>query len=198
MGDNMVKVIGIIGSPRTKGNTAYLVEKSLESAAESGADTEIYNLGEMEIEPCTACDICKMTGECPKDDEINNLLIKVQEAHGLVIGSPVYFGNVSAQLKMFMDRSRPLRSDFKLKDKVGGAITVGGSRNGGQETAISAIHEFLLIHDAVVVGDGSPLAHYGGTGFAGAAGDIKNDEFGIETSKNLGKRIAELSKKIHG
>ena len=165
----MVKIIGIIGSPRKKGNTAFLVEKALE-----------------------------MTGECPKDDEINHLLIKIQEAHGLIIGSPVYFGNVSAQLKMFMDRSRPLRSDFKLKDKVGGAIAVGGSRNGGQETAISAIHEFLLIHDAVVVGDGSPLAHYGGTGFAGAEGDIKNDDFGIETSNNLGKRIAELSKKIHG
>lgn len=194
----MVKIIGIIGSPRKKGNTAFLVEKALEAAEETGADVESYHLGKMEIEPCTACDICKMTGECPKDDEINHLLIKIQEAHGLIIGSPVYFGNVSAQLKMFMDRSRPLRSDFKLKDKVGGAIAVGGSRNGGQETAISAIHEFLLIHDAVVVGDGSPLAHYGGTGFAGAEGDIKNDDFGIETSNNLGKRIAELSKKIHG
>ncbi len=194
----MVKIIGIIGSPRKNGNTAFLVEKALEAAGEVGADVESFNLGEMEIEPCTACDICKMTGECPKDDEIGYLLIKVQEAHGLIIGSPVYFGNVSAQLKIFMDRSRPLRSDFKLKDMVGGAITVGGSRNGGQETAISAIHEFLLIHDAVVVGDGSPLAHYGGTGFSGSSNDIKKDYFGIETSKNLGKRIAKLSNKIHG
>ncbi len=193
----MVKIIGIIGSPRKKGNTAFLVEKALESAEDAGANVESIHLGEMEIESCNACDICKMTGECPKDDGINHLLSKIQEAHGLIIGSPVYFGNVSAQLKILMDRSRPLRSDFKLKDKVGGAITVGGSRNGGQETAISAIHKFLLIHDAVIVGDGSPLAHYGGTGFAGAAGDIETDDFGIETSKNLGKRIAELSKKIH-
>jgi len=194
----MVKIIGIAGSPRKKGNSTFLVKEALKAAEEAGADTEIFNLGEMEIEPCTACDICKMAGECPKDDDIGFLLTKIQEAHGLIIGSPVYFGNVSAQLKILMDRSRPLRSDFKLKDIVGGAITVGGSRNGGQETTISAIHEFLLIHDAIVVGDGSPLAHYGGTGFAGAAGDIEDDNFGIETSKNLGKRITELSKKIHG
>lgn len=194
----MVKVIGITGSPRKKGNTAYLVEQALNAAEKVGADAEIFNLGEMEIEPCIACDICKMTGECPKDDDIGFLLTKIQEAHGLIMGSPVYFGNVSAQMKIFMDRSRPLRADFKLKDKVGGAITVGGSRNGGQETAISAIHEFLLIHEAIVVGDGSPTAHYGGTGFAGAARDVETDDVGIETSKNLGKRIAELSKKIHG
>ncbi len=194
----MVKIIGIVGSPRKDGNTNYLVKKALKSAESAGAETEIYNLCNMELEPCNACDICKMTGECPKDDGINEILSKMQEADGIIIGSPVYFGNVTAQLKIIIDRSRPLRIDFKLKDKVGGAIAVGGSRNGGQETTIAAIHEFLLIQDAIVVGDGSPLAHYGGTGAAGAPRDIKNDEFGIQTSKNLGKRIAELAKKIHG
>lgn len=193
----MLKIIGIIGSPRKGGNTHYLVEKALESAAESGADVEVYNLGEMNIEPCNACDICKMTGECPKDDDINELLSKIKDVHGIIFGSPVYFGNVSAQLKILMDRSRPLRADFKLKDKVCGAIAVGASRNGGQETTITAIHEFLLIHDAIVVGDGSPLAHYGGTGAAGPAGEVEKDEIGIETSKNLGKRVAELAKKIY-
>ncbi|WP_414468843.1 flavodoxin family protein [Methanobacterium sp. ACI-7] len=193
----MVKIIGISGSPRREGNTLYLVEKALESAKDAGAEVKLYNLGEMEIEPCNACDICKMTGECPKDDGINEILSKMQEADGFIIGSPVYFGNVTSQLKMLIDRSRPLRIDFKLKDKVGGAIAVGGSRNGGQETTIAAIHEFLLIQDVIVVGDGSPLAHYGGTGTGGALGDIKDDEFGIQTSKNLGKRVTELAKKIH-
>lgn len=193
----MVKVIGIIGSPRKKGNTTYLVEKALEAAKKSGADVESIHLGGMKMEPCNACDICKLTGECPKDDDVAEILSKLQEAHGIIIGSPVYFGNVTSQLKIFMDRSRPLRSDFKLKNKVSGAITVGASRNGGQETACSAIHNFLLIQDAIIVGDGAPFAHYGGVGAAGAAGDAQNDEYGTETSKNLGKRVAELAKKIN-
>ena len=193
----MIKIIGIVGSPRKNSNTQYLVQKALESAEKSGAEVEMINLGQMEIEPCNACDICKLTGECPKDDEISNILSRLENAHGIILGSPVYFGNVTAQLKIFMDRSRPLRSDFKLKDKVCGAITVGGARNGGQETTCASIHEFLLIHDAIIVGDGSPLAHYGGTGTAGSVGEVVDDKLGIETSKNLGKRVAELAKKIN-
>ena len=100
-------------------------------------------------------------------------------------------------MKIFMDRSRPLRIDFKLKDKVAGAISVGASRNGGQETTISAMHEFLLIHDAIIVGDGAPLAHYGGTGVGGVVGDSEQDEHGIETSINMGKRVAELAIKLN-
>ena len=93
---------------------------------------------------------------------------------------------------MLIDRTRPLRGSFRLKNKVCGAIAVGGSRNGGQESTISVIHDFLLIHDAIIVGDGEPMAHYGGTG----VGDTKNDDIGIETSKNLGKRVAELATKL--
>ncbi|MBM4241627.1 MAG: flavodoxin family protein [Euryarchaeota archaeon] len=192
----MVKIIGIVGSPRKNGNTAFLVERALKAAKESGADTEIINLGEMDIESCIACDICKETGDCAIYDDMHEIIARIADVHGLIIGSPVYFGSVSSQIKMFMDRSRPLRMDFKLKDKVGGAIAVGASRNGGQETTCSVIHEFLLIHDAIVVGDGTPTAHYGGTGFAAAAGEIKEDVFGIETSKNLGKRVTDLAKKI--
>jgi multimeric flavodoxin WrbA len=193
----VVKVVGIVGSPRKDGNTFFLVEKALEGAKDFGADTELINLGSMDIGPCVACDICKRTGECAIYDDMHEIAEKLQNTHGIIIGSPVYFGNVSSQTKMFMDRSRPLRGDFKLKNKVGGSITVGASRNGGQETASSAIHEFLLIHDAIVVGDGVPLAHYGGTGFGGAVGDVQNDDFGIETSKNLGRRIAELAAKLN-
>ena len=115
----------------------------------------------------------------------------------MIIGSPVYFGNVTAQLKMLMDRSRPLRMDFKLKNKVGGAISVGGSRNGGQETTISAIHEFMLIHDVIIVGDGAPLAHYGELESVGPKRKLESDEVGLETSKNLGGRVAELAIKLN-
>jgi len=189
----LVKIIGIVGSPRTEGNTSYLVETALKSAEEAGADTEIINLGSANLEPCVACDICKATGECAIYDDMREITEKLIEADGMIIGSPVYFGSVTAQLKMLIDRSRPLRGSFRLKNKIGGAIAVGGFRNGGQESTISTIHDFLLIHDAIIVGDGAPMAHYGGTGVGGPKGDTKQDEVGIETSKNLGKRVAELS-----
>jgi len=189
----MVMIIGIVGSPRIDGNTFYLVETAIKSAEAAGADTEIINLGSADIEPCVACDICKATGECAIYDDMREITEKLMESDGMIIGSPVYFGSVTSQLKMLIDRTRPLRGSFKLRDKVCGAIAVGGSRNGGQESTISVIHDFLLIHDTIVVGDGAPLAHYGGTGVGGPKGDIKNDEIGIETSKNLGKRVAELA-----
>jgi multimeric flavodoxin WrbA len=193
----LVKIIGIVGSPRKGGNTTILVKEALKAAENAGADTELINLGNAEIEPCIACDICKSTGECAIYDDVPSILTKLIESQGMIIGSPVYFGNVTAQLKMLMDRSRPLRMDFKLKNKVGGAISVGGSRNGGQETTISAIHEFMLIHDVIIVGDGAPLAHYGGTGVGGAKEEAGSDEVGLETSKNLGGRVAELAIKLN-
>lgn len=192
----LVKITGIVGSPRTGGNTAFLVETALKSAEEAGAETEIINLGTANIEPCVACDICKATGECAIYDDMREITDQIIGSEGIILGSPVYFGSVTSQLKMFIDRTRPLRGPFKLKDKVGGAIAVGGSRNGGQESTISAIHDFLLIHDAIVVGDGAPLAHYGGTGVGGPKGDTEKDVMGIETSKNLGKRVAELAMKL--
>ncbi|MGI6465107.1 MAG: flavodoxin family protein [Methanobacterium sp.] len=193
----MVKIIGIIGSPRKGGNTEIYVKKALESAQNAGAETEIINLATAEIEPCTACDICKSTGECAIYDDMVEIGKKLQEAHGVIIASPVYFGSVTAQTKIFIDRSRPLRIDFKLKDKVAGAISVGASRNGGQETTLNTIHNFMFIQDMIIVGDGAPLGHYGGAGVSGAAGDAAQDEVGLETSANLGKRVAELAIKLN-
>ena len=189
----MVKIIGIIGSPKKDGNTSYLVETALKSAESAGADTDIINLGSVNIKPCVGCDICKAMGECGIEDDIGEILEIMMESDGMIIGSPVYFGSVTSQLKILIDRSRPLRGSFRLKNKVCGAIAVGGSRNGGQESTISVIHDFLLIHDAIIVGDGAPMAHYGGTG----VGDTKIDEIGIETSQNLGKRVTELAMRLN-
>ncbi|MCE5214167.1 MAG: flavodoxin family protein [Methanobacterium sp.] len=193
----MVKIIGIVGSPRKGSNTEVLIDKALKAAEELGVDTDVINLSKVDIEPCIACDICKSTGECAIYDDMRKINDELQEAQGLIIGSPVYFGNVTSQLKIFMDRTRPLRADFKLKNVVAGAISVGASRNGGQETTISAIHEYLLIQDAIIVGDGAPMAHYGGTGVSGAALEAEHDEHGIVTAKNLGKRVAELTIRLN-
>lgn len=192
----MVKITGIVGSPR-KGNTSFLVETALEAAEKEGAETEIIFLGKSNINPCIACEICKKTGKCSIEDDMEDILQKISTSQGIIIGSPVYFGTITAQTKMLMDRSRPLRRNFQLKDKVCGAIAVGAARNGGQETTCSAIHDFFLIHDGIVVGDGNPTAHYGGTGVGGEKTACQEDEVGMETSRNLGKRVAILSRDLY-
>jgi multimeric flavodoxin WrbA len=73
----LVKIIGIVGSPRTEGNTSYLVETALKSAEEAGANTEIINLGSANLEPCVACDICKATGECAIYDDMPDIIEKL-------------------------------------------------------------------------------------------------------------------------
>lgn len=191
----MAKILGISGSPRN-GNTSFLVKEALKAAEEEGVETEFISLMDKELNPCLACDICKTEGECVINDDINDILNKMEESDGIIIGSPVYFGGVSSQVKMLIDRSRPLRRGFKLGNKIGGAISVGASRNGGQETTIRQIHDFMLIHSMVVVGDDGPTAHYGGTGVGGGVDDCKEDEHGINTSRNLGKKMAKLIKMI--
>ncbi|AEF96331.1 flavodoxin family protein [Methanotorris igneus] len=193
-----MKILGISGSPRKEGNTTFLVKEALKAAEEEGVETEFISLAEKEINPCIACNVCKETGECAILDDVDEILQKMKEADGIIIGSPVYFGGVSAQLKMLMDRSRPLRRGFQMSNKVGGAIAVGASRNGGQETTIQQIHNFYFIHSMIVVGDKEPTAHYGGTGVGAAVDDCKNDEDGIETARNLGKKVAEVVKLIKG
>ena len=101
-----------------------------------GAQTELIHTQEVlksvKVPFCTVCSaIC--TGACLKGTLMEEVLQKLREADGLLIGSPVYFGTVSGQLKAFWDKLRCLRSEKKLLNVVGGAVAVGASRFGGQE-----------------------------------------------------------------
>ena len=77
-----------------------------------------------------------------------------------------------------------------FKNKLGGVIAVGGSRNGGQELTIQAVHAAMMIHDMIIVGDGG---HFGGTGWANYPDGIQGDATGIATAKNLGRRMGEVA-----
>lgn len=189
-----MKVTGFVGSPRD-GNTKRLTEHALNAAKVAGAETQLIHIGKMNIAPCKACDACKKTGRCIIEDDFQKAEESLASADGVIFGSPVYFGGVSAQMKAFMDRTRTLRRKNILKDTVGGAIAVGASRNGGQETTIQQVHNFFFIQEMVVVSDAS-TAHYGGTGVAGAGQDVADDEFGMETARNLGTHVASVAKKL--
>ncbi len=190
----MMKITGFVGSPRD-GNTKKLTEAALDAAKAAGAETQLIHIGKMNISPCKACDACKKAGKCVIEDDFQKAEELLASADGVIFGSPVYFGGVSAQMKAFMDRTRSLRRRNVLKDKVGGAVAVGASRNGGQETTIRQIHNFFFIQEMLVVSD-VVTAHYGGTGVAGAVQDVAEDKFGIETARNLGAHVADVVKKL--
>lgn len=99
-----MKVLGLIGSPRMDGNTTKLVNAILEGAAENGAETKVYNLSKMDINPCKGCMTCKIEGKCVIDDDMQQLYDEIQAADAVVLGSPLYMWEVTAQTKLFIDR----------------------------------------------------------------------------------------------
>jgi len=112
-----MKVIGIVGSPRVEGNTQKLVEIMLESGVKNGAETEIFNLNEMDIKGCQSCYHCKTTDEdCVLKDDMAHLFEEIKQSDAIIIGSPIYFGQMSAQLKIFIDRHfSQIGAGFKSK-----------------------------------------------------------------------------------
>jgi multimeric flavodoxin WrbA len=100
-----MKIIAIHGSPRTiRSTTRKLAGFVLEGAGEAGAETEMIDLADCHVIPCTACDACSLNGICVNDDDVPALLIRMQEADGIIFGSPVYIDNISGQMKIFFDR----------------------------------------------------------------------------------------------
>ncbi len=104
-----MNVIAINGSPRKKWNTATLLEKALEGAASQGAETELVHLYELDFKGCISCFSCKTKdhksyGKCAVKDDLAPILKKVEDADAIILGSPIYFGSVSGEMRSFMER----------------------------------------------------------------------------------------------
>jgi multimeric flavodoxin WrbA len=111
-----MKVLGIEGSPRKNGNTEKLVRAVLQGAVESGHEGEFFKLAAMKISPCLGCIGCRETGECVIRDDMAHIYDGMQAADAIVVGSPVYMWQVSAQTKMFLDRLVPfVKPDFSTR-----------------------------------------------------------------------------------
>ncbi len=101
-----MRIVAVLGSPRPQGNSAILAQKFLDAAREQGAEVQVYSLNQMTFKGCQACLACKTKGEaCVLEDELAPVLAAVKAANVLVLASPVYFGDISAQLKAFFDRT---------------------------------------------------------------------------------------------
>ncbi|MCX5776249.1 MAG: flavodoxin family protein [Candidatus Firestonebacteria bacterium] len=97
-------ILGINGSPRKGGNTDILLERALTGAKAAGAETQRINLGELRFSPCLSCENARKDGVCKINDDMQKVSIAIAKADGIIIASPVYFGSVSAQIKMMIDR----------------------------------------------------------------------------------------------
>lgn len=98
------RVLGISGSPRRGGNSDTLLDKALEGASSVGAVTEKIFLNSMDFRPCQACGGCNETGACMIPDDMRRVYKSIERADAVIVASPVYFGNVTAQLKAMIDR----------------------------------------------------------------------------------------------
>lgn len=99
-----MKVLGLTGSPREGGNTEKLVNAIIEGAEEKGAETKVYKLSKLDLSPCKGCMTCKAEGKCIVDDDMQELYEEVQAADAIVLGSPLYMWEITAQTKLFVDR----------------------------------------------------------------------------------------------
>ncbi len=128
-------------------------------------DTEFISLAGKTIAPCDGCSDCLEKGECVIKDDMTPIYPKLLEADAIVVGSPVYYGTVSGLCKAFMERVQGFGvHEKKLRFKVGGAISVAGSRSGGRELALMTIHMWCHINDMIPIGIVSPNSQLGVTG----------------------------------
>ena len=187
-----MEVLGISGSPRQGGNTELLVKQALEPFRDKGWTVTEFFLSNRSVAPCDGCDICRDTGECVIRDDMDLLYEKFASCDAIIIGSPVYYRNVSAQLKAVFDRNHALFKDKPLIGKAGGAIAVGGGASGGQNLALSIIYNFLLSSGALAV----PGQRNGVSAVAGKPGDVLGQPERLKQARILGENVLKYAELI--
>ena len=197
-----MKIIGICGSPKKrKSTTLFALQKAMEAVKAAGIKTEILHLAKYTFRGCIDCGLCKKRLDCSQKDDFREHILPVlddPDIKGMIFASPVYFGGVTWLMKAFLDRAVPFRRNgFRFENVIAGAVTVGKARNGGQELTTIDIIKNCLIHNMIVVSDKSPTSHFGAMLWSGHPEGIEKDKLGIETAENLGKKVAEIAKKVH-
>ncbi len=189
-----MKAVAFNGSPRKGGNTEILLKKVLAEIDAAGIKTELIQIGGKALRGCVACMSCakKQNHKCAiTSDDMNKYIKKALEADIIILGSPTYFADVSAEMKALIDRlgfvSRTNGS--LLKDKIGASVVA--VRRGGATHAFDSINHLFQISSMIIVG-----STYWNFAVGREKGEVLNDKEGLENMVDLGKRIAWLAKKI--
>ncbi|MDO6993222.1 flavodoxin family protein [Brachyspira innocens] len=189
-----MKVLAINGSARKDGNTAILVNIIFEELNREGIETEMIQLARQVIEPCKACWGCAKKTNCVhRNDNFQEYFEKMKNADGIILASPVYSANISSNLQAFLERASVISDMHRDKNlfKYKAGASVCALRRGGALNAIDAMNHFLIIQDMFLAG-----SSYWTFAFGKDIEDVKNDEEGIKTIKNLGINMAYLMKAL--
>lgn len=187
-----MKIVGFNGSPRKDGNTTALFHYLFGEIQKEGIETELVQLSAKGIHGCIACYRCfeNRDGQCAvKKDAANEYIQKMAGAQGIVLGSPSYFQDVTAEMKALIDRAGfvGLANGKMYRNKVGAALSCF-RRTGGMH-AIETMNHFFFSNDLIIAGRALSLAR--------DKGDVEKDEEGIQLAKTLGQRMAWILKRFH-
>ena len=190
------KVVAFNGSARKGGNTAILLGYVLKELEKEGIETELIELSGTTIHGCRACQGCSTTKnhKCAQtSDKVNDYIAKMEEADGILLGSPTYFSNISPEISALMDRACYVSraNGGLLRHKVGAAVVA--VRRAGAIPAFDALNHFFFFSEMIV-----PGSTYWNMGIGREPGDVEKDAEGIQTMKTLGQNMAWLLKKVAG
>lgn len=189
-----MKVLGINSSARKDGNTAILIEQVFQELNKEGIETELVQLAGQVIEPCRACWACGGQGGCVhRNDVFHEVFEKMAAADGILLGSPVYMANVSANMQALLERAAVVcdMTPGLMTHKVGAAVAA--VRRGGALQAIDAMNHFFLNHEMFVAG-----SVYWNMVYGRLPGDVLQDQEGLDNMRNLGRNMAFLMKALKG
>jgi len=188
-----VKIIGLVGSLRKGKSTYKAMELAFESArtVSPAIATEIIELSGLNLDPYIA--VGSKSSDRPDDFPSVREKLVAPDVFGVMMASPVYMGIVSSPLKQLFERMVAFRQGgFPLRNKVGGAIAVGAGRNTGVELILQQLIMFMLSQGMILVGDGKPGDHWGGT-MQSQGDELSKDEGSLNTVRGVGKRVAEIA-----
>ena len=184
-----MKVLVINGSPHVHGCTATALDEVIRTLNAEGIETELLQEGKEAIRGCTACHYCESGNGCVfKDDLVNEAAKKFEEADGLLVGSPVYYGSPNGTLLSFLDRLF-YSANFSKQMKVGAAVV--SCRRGGNTASFDVLNKYFTI-------SGMPVAssQYWNMVYGRAPGEAAQDAEGMRTVRMLAENMSFLMKSI--
>ena len=179
-----MKVLLINGSPHEEGCTYTALKEVAGALEKNGIKTEFLYLGKKPVAGCTACQHCTKTGTCVVDDQVNQVLSRLPELDGIVVGSPVYYAGASGQLTAFLNRLF-YAGGGRFAGKPGAAVV--SCRRGGASAAFDQLNKYFTISGMPV----APSQYWNQVhGFTPA--DVRQDLEGMQTMRTLGNNMAWL------